>query len=100
VAAVDGRRLPDDVLLPRWRATPAILQEKADPWLDALAVRRAGAAANVTSCRPRHDVLYADRFVMPMLGSKRPAVRRQPSGAVGITIADGTRSQRLATTWP
>ena len=33
------------------------------------------AVENITSCRRRHDVIYADRVVMPMSESKCPTVR-------------------------
>jgi hypothetical protein len=42
------------------------------------------AVENITSCRRRHDVIYADRVVMPMSQLKCPTVRCEPGGEVGI----------------
>jgi hypothetical protein len=42
------------------------------------------AVENITSCRPRHDVIYADRGVMPMPGLKCATVRLERRGEVGI----------------
>ncbi len=42
------------------------------------------AVENITSCRRRHDVIYADRVVMPMSELKSPTVRCEPCGEVGI----------------
>jgi hypothetical protein len=52
------------------------------------------AVENITSCRRRHDVIYADHVVMPMSESKCPTVRHEPGGEVGMrTRTDpGTRS--------
>jgi ParB-like nuclease domain len=42
------------------------------------------AVENITSCRRRHDVINADRGVIPMSDLKRPTVRCEPGGEVGI----------------
>jgi ParB family transcriptional regulator, chromosome partitioning protein len=38
------------------------------------------AVENITSCRRRHDVIYADRVVMPMSELKCPMARCEPGG--------------------
>jgi len=42
------------------------------------------AVENIASCRRRHDVINADRGVIPMSDLKRPTVRCEPGGDVGI----------------
>lgn len=54
------------------------------------------AAENVTSCRRRHDVINADRVVMPMSELKCPTVRCEPGGEVGIRPRSDPGSQTAA----
>jgi hypothetical protein len=42
------------------------------------------AIENITSCRRRHEAIYADRVVMPMSELECPTVRCEPVGEVGI----------------
>jgi hypothetical protein len=54
------------------------------------------AVENITSCRCRHDVIYADSVVMPMSGLKCPTVRCGPGGEVGIRTRTDPGSQAEA----
>jgi hypothetical protein len=57
---------------------PVVVRDKEGSSADS-------AAENVTSCRRRHDVAYADRIVMPTPASRCPWVRCQSGGELGIT---------------
>jgi hypothetical protein len=50
------------------------------------------AVENITSCRRRHDVIYADRVVMPTSAGEVASVRDELAGQVGMT-AEAQRSQ-------
>jgi hypothetical protein len=54
------------------------------------------AVENITSCRRRHDVINADRVVMPMSELKCPTVRCEPGGEVGISTRTDPGSQAAA----
>jgi hypothetical protein len=54
------------------------------------------AVENITSCRLRHDVINADRVVMPMSELKCPTVRCEPGGEVGISTRTDPGSQAAA----
>src|SRR5215207_379177 len=54
------------------------------------------AVENITSCRRRHDVIYADRVLMPMSELKCPTARFAPGGEVGIRIRTDPGSQAAA----
>jgi ParB-like nuclease domain len=54
------------------------------------------AVENITSCRRRHDVIYADGVVMPMSELKCPTGRFQPGGEVGIRTWADPGSQAAA----
>jgi ParB-like nuclease domain len=54
------------------------------------------AVENITSCRRRHDVIYADRVVMPMSELKCPMARCEPGGEVGIRTRTEPGSQAEA----
>jgi hypothetical protein len=54
------------------------------------------AVENITSCRRRHDVIYADRVVMPMSELKCPTARCEPGGEVGIRTRTDPGSQAAA----
>ena len=53
------------------------------------------AIENITSCRGRHEVIYADRVVMPRRVSKCPRFAANPGGEVGITNRGGIHAVRL-----
>jgi hypothetical protein len=54
------------------------------------------AVENIASCRLRHDVINADRVVMPMSELKCPTVRCEPGGEVGISTRTDPGSQAAA----
>ena len=54
------------------------------------------AVENITSCRRRHDVINADRVVMPMSELKCLTARCEPGGEVGIRIRTDPGSQAAA----
>jgi hypothetical protein len=54
------------------------------------------AVENITSCRRRHDVIYADRVVMPMSELKCPTARCGSGGEVGIRTRTDPGSQAAA----
>jgi ParB/Sulfiredoxin domain len=54
------------------------------------------AVENITSCRDRHEVIYADRVVMPMSELKCPTARCEPGGEVGIRTRTDPGSQAAA----
>jgi hypothetical protein len=54
------------------------------------------AVENITSCRRRHDVINADRVVMPMSELKCPTARCEPGGEVGIRARTDPGSQAAA----
>jgi hypothetical protein len=54
------------------------------------------AVENITSCRRRHDVIYADHVVMPMSELKCPTVRYEPGGEAGIRTRTDPRSRTSA----
>jgi hypothetical protein len=54
------------------------------------------AVENITSCRRRHDVIYAVRVVMPMSELKCPTARCEPGGEVGIRTRTDPGSQAAA----
>ena len=54
------------------------------------------AVENVTSCRRRHDVTYADGVVMPMSELKVPTDRCTPGGQVGMRTRPDPGGQAAA----
>jgi hypothetical protein len=54
------------------------------------------AVENITSCRRRHDAIYADRVVMSMSELKCPTARCEPGGEVGIRTRTDPGSQAAA----
>jgi ParB-like nuclease family protein len=57
------------------------------------------AVENITSCRRRHDVIYADRVVIPMSELTCATVRREPAGEVGIRTGTDPGSRLRHTIW-
>jgi hypothetical protein len=57
------------------------------------------AVENITSCRRRHDVIYADRVVIPMSELTCATVRREPAGEVGIRTRTDPGSRLRHTIW-
>jgi hypothetical protein len=57
------------------------------------------AVENITSCQRRHDVINADRVVIPMSELKCPAVRYEPGGEVGIRPWTDRGAQTAAADW-
>jgi hypothetical protein len=57
------------------------------------------AVENITSCRRRHEAIYADRVVMPMFRLECPAARCEPGGEVSIRTPEIQAVRLRQTAW-
>jgi hypothetical protein len=82
----------------RLHEVPVVLRGEHDDHGIGVAADR--ATENILSCRRRHDVINADRVVMPRSESKCPAIRCGAVGEVGIRTGTDPGSQIAQTTRP